>query len=704
MPMMPAISSGARMNGLVMYLAGPGKANEHTNPHVVAASTREVFTAGGGGAAMTRESAMALGQSLDEARVVFGTEVTRRDTAALKAAQERGATGHAAIAEATRDENVWHCSLSLPPDSAALDEATWSAIAHDFMTGMGFDDPDAAAARWVAIHHGTTKNGGDHIHIAASRVRDDGTVVAKWRPHPTRGGNEGDYARAQRVARDLENTYGLEVLSSYTKNMAARGRAHAQDAATKPQRAPDGSVRDPRIAEAPSVTLARRVRAIAAAAESEAEFVRLARADGLVMRSARYDKADVEAVTGFSVGLPAAEYANQHGRPIMHGGKKLGEDLSLPRLRERWIDDDKARADARAAWDHVDVGSPFGGASRPAPTRPATAPGRDTSGPASDSTRDASASARSDHSSGTDMDAVQARLRSICAKLARASATEADYARALRDHPDILARPRFAKGSATDVVGYVVALHPTIAADNTGTPIWRNASYLGDGLALSELRARAGWPTDDNHRRLASAAWTRTRRDTGKHRTTGTDDPRVHTAHQHARRWERTVTSVTDTTSPGWHTAAGDTAAALSAASRGLNPRDAASVNQLADALSGVAGHRRPTQSAGTGSRTAAQRVAATMLAASRDDTTLLWLATMKQVLAASKAISAAMDAQGHHRQAEHIRGAINTTAHHFADHHYISAPPHSATVKQAQPAAQPATERTIGTADSYER
>ncbi|MCX2966876.1 hypothetical protein OSB52_22630, partial [Gordonia sp. SW 21] len=74
----------------------------------MAASTREVFTAGGGGAAMTRESAMVLGQSLDEARVVFGTEVTRRDTAALKAAQERGTTGHAAIAEATRHENVWH--------------------------------------------------------------------------------------------------------------------------------------------------------------------------------------------------------------------------------------------------------------------------------------------------------------------------------------------------------------------------------------------------------------------------------------------------------------------------------------------------------------------------------------------------------------------------------------------------------------------
>lgn len=644
--MIPAISSGARMQGLVMYLAGPGKANEHTNPHVVAASSRAVFAAGGAGAEMQREHAYELNHALDEARVVFGTEVTRRDTAALKAAQERGVTGKAAIAEATRDENVWHCSLSLPPDAAALDDATWSAIAHDFMEGMGFDDPDAADARWVAIRHGVTKNGGDHIHIAASRVRDDGSVVAKWRPHPTRGGNEGDYARAQRIARDLEAKYGMEVLSSYTKNMAARGRSHAQDAAT---RGADGA--EPRIAEAPSVILARRVRVAAAAAESEAEFVRLVRADGLVIRSARYDKTDPSAVTGFSVGLPASEYANKHGQPVMHGGKKLAEDLSLPRLREGWIDDDKSRADARSAWDHADERTPGTHARRESDTHSYTEA----------RTADTTSTERDTTASGEDVD-VSARLRDILSPIARTAATEADYARALSAHPDLLARPRFAKGSTTEVTGYVVALHPSVTADAGGKPIWRNASYLGDGLALKDLRGR--WPDSESHRRLAAAAWTRTRRDTGSTRQSNPDAVRVH---EDARRWERTVAGVSDKTSRGWHAAAADTAAAVGAAARTANPVDAAHLNRLADSLSSVSGHRRPTGAPAARSRTSARRVAATMLAANRDDTTLLWLAAMKQVLAASAAIGDAMAAQGHARQAAQIRAAIGATERHYA-------------------------------------
>ncbi|MCG7635307.1 relaxase/mobilization nuclease domain-containing protein [Gordonia McavH-238-E] len=677
--MIPAISSGARMQGLVMYLAGPGKANEHTNPHVVAASSRAVFAAGGAGAEMQREHAYELGHALDEARVVFGTEVTRRDTAALKAAQERGVTGKAAIAEATRDENVWHCSLSLPPDAAALDDATWSAIAHDFMQGMGFDGPDAADARWVAIRHGVTKNGGDHIHIAASRVRDDGSVVAKWRPHPTRGGNEGDYARAQRIARDLEAKYGMEVLSSYTKNMAARGRSHAQDAAT---RGADGA--EPRIAEAPSVILARRVRVAAAAAESEAEFVRLVRADGLVIRSARYDKTDPNAVTGFSVGLPASEYANKHGQPVMHGGKKLAEDLSLPRLREGWIDDDKSRADARSAWDHADERAPGTHTRRDSDAR--------SSG--QKHTADTTTTERDTPARGDDVD-VSVRLRDLLSPIARAAATEADYAAALRAHPELLARPRFAKGSTTEVTGYVVALRPSIAADADGKPIWRNASYLGDGLALKDLRGR--WPEGESHRKLAAAAWARTRNDTAS--TQQPDPDAARGAHEDARRWERTVTGVSDKTSRGWHSAAADTAAAVGAAARTASPADAAHLNRLADSLSSVSGHRRPTRAPAARSRTSARRVAATMLAANRDDTTLLWLAVMKQVLATSAAISDAMAAQGHARQAAQIRAAVGATERQFAGRAYtpVREPVAAARTSGGRPTATTARPRTHG-------
>lgn len=696
MPIMPAISSGARMTGLVMYLAGPGKANEHTNPHVVAASSRDVFAAGGAGATMTDANAYDVASTVDEARVVFGTEVTRRDTKKLKAAMERGEAGRAAIADATKDENVWHCSLSMPPDVDALDDATWSQIAHDFMTGMGFDTDSDASARWVAIRHGLTKNGGDHIHIAASRVRDDGSVVSLWRPHPDNSKrNEGDYARAQRVTRDIETRYGLEGLSTYSKNMASRGRAHAQDAATKPTVAGAGrQTRPPRAEEAPSVALARRVRTAAASAETEAEFVRMLRADGLVVRSARYDKSDADAVTGFSVGLPASEYANRHGQPIMHGGKKLGEDLSLPRLRERWIDDDNTRRDARAAWDHADAASPAGRPStaRPRPAPPTTAP--------------SSAQSEQRPTGDAQQRPAQAseRLREILIPIARAASTEADYARALRDHPDVLARPRYAKGSTTEVTGYVVALRPELLADEHGKPIWRNASYLGDGLKLSELRGN--WPTSEAHTRLAASAWARGHRSAT---AAGGTTQRADEAREHARRWHDTTSRI-DPNSRAWHATAADTAAMAGAAAQRTTGADAASLRQLSDALGGVAGYRRSPSGAGAHKYTSARRVAAVMLAASREDTTLLWLTVMKQVLAASKAIADAMAAQGHHRHATTIRAAVAHTQHTFADRPAPTAVPGAGSARRAQgqspstPAARASVNERRGDDSSYER
>ncbi|MBM4570415.1 hypothetical protein GS489_08660 [Rhodococcus hoagii] len=48
-------------------------------------------------------------------------------------------------------------------------------IAQRFVEEMGFIDPDGAkSSRWVAIHHGQSKNGNDHIHIAVQMVREDG--------------------------------------------------------------------------------------------------------------------------------------------------------------------------------------------------------------------------------------------------------------------------------------------------------------------------------------------------------------------------------------------------------------------------------------------------------------------------------------------------------------------------------------------------
>ena len=59
-----------------------------------------------------------------------------------------------------------------------------------------------APCRWVAIHHGTSKAGNDHIHLAVSMVREDGT---RWSQHK-------DFKRAQEVCDALEKKYGLRVV------------------------------------------------------------------------------------------------------------------------------------------------------------------------------------------------------------------------------------------------------------------------------------------------------------------------------------------------------------------------------------------------------------------------------------------------------------------------------------------------------------
>ena len=68
---------------------------------------------------------------------------------------------------------------------------------------MGFVDIDGAkSSRWIAVHHGASKNGNDHIHLVVSMVREDGS----------KAGTHDDFHRAQVACRELEAEYGLPRL------------------------------------------------------------------------------------------------------------------------------------------------------------------------------------------------------------------------------------------------------------------------------------------------------------------------------------------------------------------------------------------------------------------------------------------------------------------------------------------------------------
>ncbi|MGV9860929.1 relaxase/mobilization nuclease domain-containing protein [Gordonia sp. NPDC003425] len=346
--MMPNITRGSSMTGLLSYLVGPGNANEHTEPHLVAGDP--AIMAWHDDAVLDLATARDIARQIDQPRRVFKTEVTvpkrRWDEREQRRVVVRDDNGK----QVRQNAHVWHCSLSLKAPVYAVDPATgahtaelidgesaitdelWGDVARDFMREMGFTEEGLAPVRWVAVHHGLSKKGNDHIHLVASMVREDGTKVS----------SHNDFARAQRASAKLARKYGLAVTPGRAAGAAttpAHSRAEENIGAGKGN-------------EPARRTLARDVRACATAVTSEAEFVRQVRALGHLIRP-RYAAGTDDVVQGYSVALaPRRDDGSRDfdARPVWFGGGRLGKDLTLPRMRLGWSDSPSAALEAAGEW------------------------------------------------------------------------------------------------------------------------------------------------------------------------------------------------------------------------------------------------------------------------------------------------------------------------------------------------------------------
>lgn len=328
--MITHVKRGSRMPGLMVYLAGPGKRNEHTDPHLVAGDPSAMALHGDSD--LDRNGALEVAHHLDAPKDLYGTEV--------------------------REGHVWHCSLSLGPQDGELSDEQWAEIAQEFVSGMEMDGSDGRSPlRWAAVRHGLSANGNDHIHLAVSVVAEDGT---KW-------WRRGDFFKAREVAGEIERRHGLTFVGHgaesasekgydpAAKEAAARARAEAKyvrerggdGAAWKRLSAAErrAKVADHRDDVEPSRALANRVRAAATASRDEAEFVRRCRRTGLLVRP-RFAHGRTDVVTGWSV----AERPKHGERPIWRGGGKLGRDLTLTALRKSWPDTPENATAAAAEW------------------------------------------------------------------------------------------------------------------------------------------------------------------------------------------------------------------------------------------------------------------------------------------------------------------------------------------------------------------
>jgi hypothetical protein len=304
--LIPAVSRGGRMRGLLRYLVGRGHDGEHRDPHFVAGVGMEAWR----GVKLDEWAADRIAEQLDAPRLRSHARVTvprkREDGNVL--VDVRGRPERA-------DAHVWHCSLSLHPEEPALGDEQWSQLAREFVAEMGF-----VGQRWVAIRHGETKNGGDHVHLVVQLVTDDGKAA----------GVHNDRPRAQEACRKLEREHGLRLVEGRDRKRGARATDYRQRyrAEREHEQAVTAGKPEPGSPEPDREMLERAVRRLAAASAGEAEFVRRLRAEGMIVRP-RFAAGREDLVVGYSVALTPAE-----GREVVpHAGGTLAKDLTLPRLR-----------------------------------------------------------------------------------------------------------------------------------------------------------------------------------------------------------------------------------------------------------------------------------------------------------------------------------------------------------------------------------
>jgi hypothetical protein len=370
---------GTNARRLLYYLYGPGKANEHTDPHLVAGFCDPA--------------------ELEPEHRPGGSRDFRRLAGLL-------AQPLAALAGPGYARPVWHCAIRAAPEDRLLSDAEWAQVAAAVMDHTGLASAgDDLGVRWVAVRHAA-----DHIHLVATLARQDGTRPRVW----------NDFYQVRAACHEAEARFGL-------RSTAPADRTAAR-CPTRPE-----TERAARCgwSEPPRVTLRGEVCAAAAGAASEQQFFARLQAAGIAIRKRHSTTARGE-VTGYAVGL--SSHRTKDGQIVWYGGGKLAADLTLPKLRRRWVG-------------------------------PGTAPGQ-----------------------GVPPAAARGVLRNQVAAVAGRARDETGFFAALRG-TGVLVRLRFSVSCPGEVTGYAVGLAGHNARD--GTPLWYGGGRLAAGLTLPRLRV--GW-------------------------------------------------------------------------------------------------------------------------------------------------------------------------------------------------------------------
>ena len=174
--MIRRVFRGHNPYGLLRYLYGEGRRNEHTEPHLIASWDG------------------------DPARL---EPAAAEDGEASVAALARALAAPVAGCDRAPAQWVYHLVLRNDDADRRLSDAEWAEVCRSAMEATGIaPEGDPAGCRWVAVRHAD-----EHVHLVATLAREDGRVPRIWNDYRALGqvangrGSTGGRANAGRTDR-----------------------------------------------------------------------------------------------------------------------------------------------------------------------------------------------------------------------------------------------------------------------------------------------------------------------------------------------------------------------------------------------------------------------------------------------------------------------------------------------------------------------
>lgn len=293
--MIAKVMRGSDAAKLISYLFGPGESNVHTDQHLVA--SWDADPAG-------RQPQQVAAGRFDTGPLAKALNLPLR---------KLGISGG--------ERTVWHCAVSLHSEDGQLTDDQWREVAEEIVSAAGLGEEGAqAGVRWVAVRHGTSANGNDHIHIAATLAAEDGSRRIHPRSH--------DFKAIGAACRELEMRMGLRHRTRPRDSSAARvrsGRAEDRRAQQAGRYTGPGESRWP-MAEA--------VRAAVVASSDLDSLRQQLERDGILVRPVRPSDQQPGRYLGFTFADTRITEPGKDHQWI--SGSKLGKDLTAPKIYARW--------------------------------------------------------------------------------------------------------------------------------------------------------------------------------------------------------------------------------------------------------------------------------------------------------------------------------------------------------------------------------